>query len=292
MTTPGRGGLDLRWATRLSRWLLRAIVALLFAGIVTGCASSKTKTPETDPGLVTEAEDEAAKLMKAKAAPDSGFLADADQMQEHRDRAPFDRSWADPSFATANYRSILVAPVNTKFVLEETEWEKMNLRNVVASPHADLEDFAAEFRQIVIDAFHKSKKNQFAIVDRSDEQTMIFELAITELVPGKAFLGTVGLASWAAPVAIGVPVGAVASFADVGWTAIEGRVRDARTGKVVARFADREQSKTRVLDLSAMTWYGHARESMHDWADQFVLLANTPNDVEVVDSSWFELKPW
>ena len=268
------------------------VFAALLAGFLAACASSKTKTPETDPGLASEAGDEAAKLMKAKAAPDSGFLADADEMREHRERAPFDRVWADPSFAAANYRSILVAPVNTNFVLEETDWEKMNLRHVVASPHADLEDFAAEFRTIVIDAFRRSTTNQLAIVDRADEQTMVLELAITELVPGKAFLGTVGLASWAAPVAIGVPVGALASFADVGWMAIEGRVRDARTGKVMARFADREQSKTRILDLEALTWYGHARESMHDWADQFVLLANTPNDVEVVDSSWFELKPW
>ena len=47
---------------------------------------------------------------------------------------------------------------------------------------------------------------------------MILELAITELVPGKAFLGAVGLAAWAAPPVIGVPVGAAASFADAaGW---------------------------------------------------------------------------
>ena len=277
--------------TTTARSILRVIPALLFA-VLASCASPKTKTPEADPGLADKAEDEAAKLMKAKAAPDSGFLKDADEMREDRARAPFDRMWADPSFEMTHYRSILVAPVNTKFVLEETDWEKMNLRNVVSSPHADLEDFAAEFRQIVIDAFRKSKTNRFAIVERSDEHTAVFELAITELVPGKAFLGTVGLASWAAPVAIGIPAGAVASFADVGWVAIEGRVRDARTGKVMARFADREQSKTRIMDLEAVTWYGHARESMHDWADQFVLLANTPDDVEVVDSSWFELKPW
>ena len=74
--------------------------------------------------------------------------------------------------------------------------------------------------------------------------------------------------------------------------AIEGRVRDAKTGKVMAMFADREQSKTRILDLEALTWYGHAHESMHDWSEQLVVLANTPKDVKVDDSSGFRLMPW
>jgi hypothetical protein len=57
-------------------------------------------------------------------------------------------------------------------------------------------------------------------------------------------------------------------------------------------FADREAAKTRVVDLEAVTWYGQARESMNDWADQLVLLANTPKDVKVEDSSAFTLMPW
>jgi len=90
----------------------------------------------------------------------------------------------------------------------------------------------------------------------------------------------------------GVPVGMLATFADDGWMAIEGRVRDAKSGAVVAMFADREAAKTRVVDVEAVTWYGQARESMNDWADQLVLLANTPKDVKVEDSSWFRLRPW
>ncbi len=47
-----------------------------------------------------------------------------------------------------------------------------------------------------------------------------------------------------------------------------------------------------LVDVEAATWYGHVRESMNDWADQFVLLANTPKDVAVEDSSAFTLLPW
>src|SRR5262249_43377704 len=145
---------------------------------------------------------------------------------------------------------------------------------------------------MVVDKFKESKENRFAVVDAPRGDTMILELAVTQLVPNKAFLGAIGLAAWAAPLPVGVPVGILATFADDGWMAIEGRVRDAKSGKVIAMFADREAAKTRVVDVEAVTWYGQARESMNDWADQFVLLANTPRDVTVEDSSAFTLMPW
>ena len=49
--------------------------------------------------------------MKAKPAADSGFLAEPEKMEEHRERAPFHRMWSDPDFTPLDYDSILVAPV-------------------------------------------------------------------------------------------------------------------------------------------------------------------------------------
>jgi hypothetical protein len=229
-------------------------------------------------------------MLKAKPAPDSGFLEESGKMGDRRDRAPFHRAWVDPAYSASNYQSILVAPVNTEYVEAQSTWAKANPRNIKIKD--DLKMIAGEFQQTVITKFRESKQNRFAIVEQPRGDTMILELAITQLVPGKAFLGAVGMASWAAPAPVGVPVGAITSFADDGWMAIEGRVRDAKSGLVMAMFADREAAKTRVVDLEAMTWYGHARESMNDWADQLVLLANTPKDVKVEDSSAFTLLPW
>ena len=229
-------------------------------------------------------------MLKAKPAPDSGFLEESSRMSDNRARAPFHRAWVDPAFSASNYQSILVAPVNTEYVEAQSTWAKANPRNIKIKD--DLKMIATEFHDIVVDKFRASKQNRFAIVEQPRGDTMVLELAITQLVPGKAFLGAVGMASWAAPAPVGVPVGAITSFADDGWMAIEGRVRDAKTGTVMAMFADREAAKTRVVDLEAVTWYGHARESMNDWADQLVLLANTPKDVKVEDSSAFTLLPW
>lgn len=230
------------------------------------------------------------KVLKAKPAPDSGFLEEPSRMQDSRSRAPFHRAWVDPAYSASDYQSILVAPVNTEYVEGQSTWAKTNVRQFRIKE--DLAMVAKEFQDTVEKKFRESKENRFVVVDKPRDDTMILELAITQLVPNKAFLGAIGLAAWAAPAPVGVPVGMLATFADDGWMAIEGRVRDAKSGAVVAMFADREAAKTRVVDVEAVTWYGQARESMNDWADQLVLLANTPKDVKVEDSSAFTLMPW
>ena len=233
-----------------------------------------------------------ASKLKAEPAPDSGFLTNAEQMKEHRTRAPFHRFWVNPDYAKENYNSIYVAPVNTDYVLKASTWAKANPRHIKIKD--DLKMIGEEFRETVVAKFEKAENNRFAMIgkDKVADDTMILELAITQLVPGKAFLGMIGLASWAAPGPGGIAAGLVASFADDGWMAIEGRVRDAKSGDVMAMFADREAAKTRVIEVEAATWYGHARESMNDWAEQFVVMANTPKEITVEDSSAFTLMPW
>ncbi|TMA25484.1 MAG: DUF3313 domain-containing protein [Deltaproteobacteria bacterium] len=256
------------------RWHRFAVIGFhgaLVAGLATGCATTN-------------------KVLKAKPAENSGFLENADQMKENRARAPFHSMWADPAYSASDYGSIQVAPVNTDYVAAQSTWARTNVRQFRIKD--DLKMIATEFHETVEKKFKEAKDNRFAVVEAPRGDTLILELAITQLVPNKAFLGAIGLASWAAPAPVGVPVGMLATFADDGWMAIEGRVRDAKTGKVMAMFADREAAKTRVVDVEAITWYGQARESMNDWADQFVLLANTPKDVTVEDSSAFTLLPW
>jgi hypothetical protein len=233
--------------------------------------------------------------MRAKPAADSGFLADSEKMAENRERAPFNRLWVDEKFDLLNYDSLFVAAVNTDFLIEQNTWAKANPRNIKIED--DVKDIAVEMRKNVIDAFQSSDENRFALVDGVPEKTaaaktMIFELALTELVPSKAILGAIGVASWAVTPVVGIPVGAAASMADDGWIAIEGRIRDGETGEIVAVFADREKAKTRILDLTSVTWYAHTTEIMGDWSQQFVTLANTPKDFEVEDSNPFRLRPW
>ncbi len=74
--------------------------------------------------------------------------------------------------------------------------------------------------------------------------------------------------------------------------AFEGRLRDLKTGKVVATFADHDMADSGPLDLTRLTWYGPAKGVMDRWAEQFVELANKkPNEV-VTDQTAFMLMPF
>ncbi len=121
---------------------------------------------------------------------------------------------------------------------------------------------------------------------------VVLEVALVELVPNKAGLGLLGLAAWAAPLEVGVPVGTVAAFANRGSVAFELRARDALTGDVIAMAADRETGAMRVVDLRSATWYGNAHEIFGQWTQAMVDLTNTPSTEQVKHSRYFTLLPW
>jgi len=154
---------------------------------------------------------------------------------------------------------------------------------------------ADELRDDLIEAFRDDPRHHFELVDRPedvDADTAQLEVALVELVPNKAILGAIGLAAWGAPLEIGIPVATATAFIAHGAVAMEARVRDGKTGEVIATFADRETGKMRVIDLRSLTWYGNALEDFRGWAQGFVALANEERGAQVRHSAYFTLKPW
>ena len=125
------------------------------------------------------------------------------------------------------------------------------------------------------------------VVNSPKHRTMILEMALVELVPTKAFMRSVmdvfGLL---------IPGAQVLGLTGSGSVAIEGRIRDADTGEVIFKFADRQQDKTAIISAQDFTWHGHAKEIIDDWAKEFVELYDTPSSHMVAMSSHFTLKPW
>ena len=103
------------------------------------------------------------------------------------------------------------------------------------------------------------------------KNTMILELALVELVPTKAFIHAV-----ANFIGFLIPGAQTIGLTGSGSVAIEGRIRDADTGKVIFKFADRQQDKTSIVSIKDITWHGHAEEIIDDWAREFVELYDTP----------------
>jgi hypothetical protein len=74
--------------------------------------------------------------------------------------------------------------------------------------------------------------------------------------------------------------------------AFEGRLRDLRTGEVVATSADRAMQDVGSLDRTRLTWYGLAKGIRDRWAEQFVQIANREPAEVVTDPTPFTLRPF
>ncbi|MCA8949677.1 MAG: DUF3313 family protein [Planctomycetes bacterium] len=225
---------------------------------------------------------------KAPPAPPAGF-ADAADMT-HNPALPFHRVWRDRAFDFTACDSICIAAVDTDYLLSQTWWQEVGRGS---KAHADAVELGREFRDCVVAAFRDDPLHRFAVVDEGvlearRQRTLVLELAIVELVPNRAVLQVLTL-----------PAGPMGLLARKGMDALErtsiafeGRVRDAASGAIVATVADREQKKSGLINVKNFTWYGHVREILAEWADQFRLVANKAPDEVVPDSPAWDLLPW
>ena len=79
---------------------------------------------------------------------------------------------------------------------------------------------------------------------------------------------------------------------DLNHVAIEGRLKDAQSGKVIAMFADREHGKFAPISVARATSFGEIQKSIREWAQQWVKIANAPPGEKVKDTKVFTLRPW
>jgi len=217
-------------------------------------------------------------LVGCKAAPGkkTAFVGDTSSMETVPEIEAFHKVWVKPDVDWEKYKKIRIAPVNTAYLRERTGWQKTSF----AKHHKAVEELAEYTRKTFIEA-HRKNTHKYAleVVDEADAQTVVMELAITQLVPTKAWLNAVALAG-------------IMTAVDKGVIALEGRVCDGVTGEVVCTFADREMGKMNILNVKDLTCYSHAKASIKDWAKQTVQVVNSEEGDVVKDSSSFELKLW
>lgn len=227
---------------------------------------------------------------KTAPAPDTGFLQQPERMAPETERFPFDRVWVKPGVEKDNYDYVVIAPVNTEYLMEKTGWKAANPGNIKLEESAvELAEYTEEkFRE----AFQKDERPGWKVANLTGPRTVVIELAIVELVPSKAAFGALRLAAPVfGPAGIAVGAGSAAAGGRPS-VAIEGRLKDGVTGETLFMFADRQEAQMRIIDLSAVTWWGHAKDIIKYWAEECVELAKTPKDYQVKDRSFFTLKPW
>ena len=114
--------------------------------------------------------------------------------------------------------------------------------------------------------------------DSAGPDTVVLEMALVELVPTKAWQNTITMAF----------IGAWSH----GAVAMEARVREGSSGKVIVAFKDREFGKTAALSAADYTWHMHATDIIDDWAKQMVEIVNAEPDERVKVASPLNFRPW
>jgi hypothetical protein len=226
-------------------------------------------------------------IQKAKPASPSGFIPDK-ELEKPSD-LPFQKAWRKKDLDWSHYRQIYIAPWNTEHLREMNWWEKLERGEKVKE---DAKELAGYARAVFEEAFRKDPKHRFTVVDEPGPNVLVAEFALTEVVPNKVVLDALGYAAGPAVGAAGTVAANVQTATTHSTVAFEARMKDGGTSNVVAMFADRESEKFSLVNVKDLTWYGHAKAILREWADQFVKITNKQPGEIVKDSAPFDLRPW
>ena len=235
----------------------------------------------------------AAALYGCKAAPvekETSFLPNPEKLQDTKGGA-VQKVWKDPNINLLSYDKVIVVPVFTEDQLQKSWLERNNIRHMLGDDDKDL----LEFAKYTENAFKKAiaADRRLSLVTKPGPKTLILELALVKVVPGKPIIAALGNLSNLTPfgvLLVPLKVGAKAS-ADSPMqasVAIEGIVRDSQTKKVIGMFADREKQKAAVFNFNDFRAYSNLKQIVDEWAMQFVEAMNRkPDDPRIKDSKVF-----
>jgi hypothetical protein len=251
-----------------------AALLLCVVGALSGCSSLQTASNDV-------------KDMAVAPAPNAGFIQNPERDTKIA-YLPFQRAWVDPSFNKDNYTQIVIAPVNTQYMLKMDWLHDMSSASWMGNVQKDIAELAQYFHDEVVKQFNIDPNHRFQVIDsppRNKRGVLRLELALVEVDPSMPVLHAL---SWAGPPGTGTAAGMVNQRR----AAFEGRLRDLKTNKIVATFADRNMQDIGPLDLTRLTWYGPAKGIMDMWAKQFVEIANRKPGEVISDPTAFTLRPF
>ncbi len=248
------------------------IVTLVLVGCV-GCSSTNT-------------------TLKASPAKPTAFLEHADEMKEVRGRAPFNRVWRNPEVPSLTvmrerYDSILIRPVTLAYL---GQGEKEDIRDAVrrGTTKESAEDIAAFMQEEFIRAAKERKALGLRVVNTPSPNTIIIELALTEIKPTQIAENVVGTVGGAFVPGAGTAMKVVSK----GSVAFEAKLRSGDNQLLLGEAADRESDPMTIISMRDYERYGHAKSAISDWANQLIELMSTPPSHTVADSSTLDWRPW
>lgn len=123
-------------------------------------------------------------------------------------------------------------------------------------------------------------QRRLTVVGQPGPGTLIVEMAITELVPAKAYWNAAATAA-----GFVVPGAGLLSAAGSGSIGIEGRLRDGNNGAVIATFRDHMTDKMAAVNIASYSWYGGSEANLDEIAVKTARVLNSDAGTVVTQSS-------
>ena len=230
-------------------------------------------------------------LMKAKPCKPAGSFVDFSATpKKQTKRSP----WHYAAYATdpavlrnANHhRKLYVAPVRV------SDLRPISKKLAATEYSSARKEHAAEIAGVLRQDFTKQLSQREGALYRHaaapGADAMILELNLTELDPTSA---KGNITKTVVKYTVGpLPSMGVGLFTG-GCIAIEGRLREGKTGKVVFQFADKEKDKATIYNARDYMALGHAKRTSREWAEQLDAFLRTPKG-EVKDSFFLTPMPY
>jgi len=225
-------------------------------------------------------------VAKPKMDPPTAFLPDPGRMEEMPATSPFRKIWFNRKIEWKKYRKIYVAPVSTKYMLDDKWWDNIN-----TSKATDLKKEFKVIAEYMRNSFRESIENdplkRYQLADAPGSDTIVIELAIVELVPTRAFFNAIETVA-----GFIIPPVSLLTLLNAGHVAMEAKMLDGSSKKIIALLADKEKDQGALIDIAGMTWWGHSRLIIDNWSKQYVKIMTNDQYKHLRDRSPFTLFTW
>jgi Protein of unknown function (DUF3313) len=184
--------------------------------------------------------------------------------------SPFSKGWGQTE-KVKNYDKIKIDVIVAPVQLDESGWQKTNIRNLASSKHQDMKDLAKYVATSFKEAFKSSKA--FKLVSDKGANTLELEFAIVQATPNKPILGAISNITNLTPIGLlltPVKVSIRSKTGSGGIVVMESILKDSATGEVIAVFTDRETARVSWFNTKDFTAYGGVRQIVDGWTKNIV----------------------
>ena len=203
-------------------------------------------------------------------------------------RAQFlDEVWVSPNVrgkaAYELFSKVYFAPVSTAHLSKQGWWESqtpLKKREL----EMDARKLAVHARKALENAVRNDPERRLTVAGQPGSDTLIVEMAITELVPAKAYWNAA-----ATTAGFVVPGAGLLGAAGSGSITIEGRMRDGNTGAEIVNFRDHMKDKMALVNIDSYSWYGGSEANLDETALKIARVLNAAPGTVVSQSSRIKL---